>query len=289
MLHANNIVRNIVHTVPLARPTIVLMGGVSGSGKSTLARQLAREHGADVLSSDTIRAALQAVLPYAAAPALHHSSFDVWRTLTTTPGPRDILAGFCKQAELLAPALRGAMERAVLERRSLVVEGVHAIPGLLPMTLLGAQMLTVFLTVSSERDHRHRFMVREAQTRGARSAKPYLDQFTDLRTLQENLEARAYGLGVPVVDSDAQAALVLHHLLMNIERRPASALNELGSVSPHTFKFIAQLSKSSPGPPSVEITDHADQPPSERGSHEPAHLDSTKRPSECRPRPGSYR
>ena len=223
MLHAHNIVRTIAHAVPLACPTIVLIGGVSGSGKSTLARQLAQEHGADVLSSDIVRAALQAVLPYAAAPALHHSSFDAWRTLTTTPGPGDILAGFCKQAELLAPALRGAMERAVTEGRSLVVEGVHAIPGLLPMTLPGAQVLTVFLTVSSERDHRHRFMLREAQTRGSQPAKPYLDQFTDLRTLQEHLEARAHGLGVPVVDSDDQAGLVLHHLLLNTERLSVSA------------------------------------------------------------------
>ena len=221
MLHVQNIVRTVSNVVSLARPTIVLIGGVSGSGKSTLARQLAREHGTDVLSSDTIRAALQAVLPYAAAPALHHSSFGAWRTLTLDPA--DILAGFCKQADLLAPALRGVMERAVTEGRSLVVEGVHAIPGLLPMTLPGAQVLTVFLTVSSERDHRHRFMLREAQTRGSRPAKPYLDQFTDLRTLQSNLEARAHLLGVPVVDSDEQAALVLHHLLVTTERRPASA------------------------------------------------------------------
>ena len=180
MPHAHNIVRNIAHTVPPACPTIVLIGGVSGSGKSTLARQLVWEHGADLLFSDTIRAALQAVLPYAAVPALHHSSFDAWRTLTTTPGPGDILARFCKQAELIALALLGTMKRAVTERRSLVVEGVHATPGLLPMMLPGAQMLTVFLTVSSGRDHRHRFMLREAQTRGARPAKPYLDQFTDL-------------------------------------------------------------------------------------------------------------
>ena len=222
MPHAHTIVRTLTPSIPLASPTIVLIGGVSGSGKSTLARQLAWEHGADVLSSDTIRAALQAVVSYEAAPALHHSSFDAWRTLTTLPGPGDILAGFCKQAELLAPALRGAMERAVKEGRSLVVEGVHAIPGLLPMTLPGAQVLTVRNTVSTERDHRRRFMLREAQTRGSRPAKPYLDQFTDLRTLQANLEARAHGLGVPVVDSNAQAGIVLHHLLLNAERLPVS-------------------------------------------------------------------
>jgi 2-phosphoglycerate kinase len=86
---------------------------------------------------------------------------------------------------------------------SIVLEGVHLVPGLVPAKIDGALVVHVVLSIDDERSHAAHFWVRDATTEGMRPVQKYLDALDDIRLLQDNLLEQARAHGVPVVHNRA--------------------------------------------------------------------------------------
>ena len=115
-------------------PLVILIGGATGVGKSTLATEVAHRLGITrVASTDMIRQVMRAFFSIDLMPAIHYSSFEAGESVRV-PLPRGTdlsRAGFIEQTETVAVGISSLIERAITEAQSLIVEGVHLVPGFL--------------------------------------------------------------------------------------------------------------------------------------------------------------
>ena len=75
--------------------------------------------------------------------------------------------------------VRGLIERALHEGWSLVLEGVHLVPGMLP-PVEGALVVHCVLAIEDEELHASHFWVRDAHSDGLRPVQKYLDPIGDI-------------------------------------------------------------------------------------------------------------
>ena len=190
------------------KPVHLLIGGVAGVGKSVLASALAYRLGITrMISTDAVREILRATIPKDLLPTLHTSSFDSWRVLTTPhaaePSAALVMQGFRDQVSRVAVGLRAIQERSALEKTSLVVEGVHVVPGYMTHQYQGEVIqIPIMLVLEDEELHRDRFALRERETRGSRSSKVYAQHFDQIRLIQQHLIELARGAGIPLIAAE---------------------------------------------------------------------------------------
>ena len=189
------------------RPVIILVGGATGVGKSTLATQLMERLGlVRLISTDTIREVMRAFFSPNLMPAIHYSSYDANRAVRIPLGDGidTHVAGFMEQVEMVNVGLQAVLARAIEERTSMVIEGVHIVPGMMTaqaVPLKDALMLPMVVTVANADLHRGHFLVRERETSGRRAVMRYLKGFEDIRMIQEYILGRARAEGTLVVDN----------------------------------------------------------------------------------------
>jgi 2-phosphoglycerate kinase len=155
-------------------------------------------------ATDMIRHVLRTFFARDVMPDVHYSSFEARASVGLHDEGDDLdLLGFRAQAEHVGSGVRAIIERAVHERTPLVLEGVHLVPGLLPLELHErALVVHVVLVVEDEAVHRSHFEMRgEAQARGP--VKRYTDSLGTIRKLQAYLIERARREGVPVLANEA--------------------------------------------------------------------------------------
>lgn len=207
----------------LNEPLVVLICGATGIGKSTLATMLANRLGITrVSATDMIRQVLRAFISHDAMPDVHYSSFDANQAVrldTTAEDP--LLAGFARQAEHVAVGIKALVQRAVLEQTSIIVEGIHAVPGAFEgLAELDAVVIEVVVAIEDEELHRSHFYARGESP--SRVASRYLDAFDRIRKLQNYMIERARELSVPVIDNsslDDALGEVMHIVLDTVEQR----------------------------------------------------------------------
>ncbi len=216
------------------RPLVLLIGGTTGTGKSTVATRTA--HALDIVrtqSTDMLREVMRMMVPERLVPALHTSSFRAWEALPATgqgaPGEEALIEGYVRQAELLAVAGEAVLRRAVTERVSVILEGVHAHPTFLAdaaATDNDAIVVRVMLAVLRPNELERRIRGRGRKAR-ARRAKRYLEHFEGIWRLQSHLLAEAEASGVPIIVNDdlEHAArevveVVMQALLAAFDSRP---------------------------------------------------------------------
>jgi 2-phosphoglycerate kinase len=172
-------------------PVVILVGGATGTGKSTVATEIAYRLGITrVTSTDFIRQTMRAFFSPEFMPAIHHSSFE----------GSPLISSFEEQSRDVLVGVRAALERALQEGWSMVLEGVHLVPGLVPLELEGAIVSSCILRISDETAHAQHFFTREAGTQ--RPMAKYLDRFDAIRRLQDYLVRRAEASGTPVVENE---------------------------------------------------------------------------------------
>jgi 2-phosphoglycerate kinase len=199
-------------------PLIVLIGGAPGTGKSTLAAELAYRLGIRrLVSSDAIREALRSLVSSQLSPGLHQSSFTAWRTELLpgedeTPGRKRVIRGYQAQAQQLSSALTAIIKRCIDEAISLVIEGVHLLPGTLPFDTKNATIVPLILAVSDADLHRSYFIKRDKQTSKRRHKQTYLSHFDEIRIIHDFILERAAHEDVPVI-SDQEAGQALEQAL----------------------------------------------------------------------------
>ena len=197
------------------RPLIILIGGAPGVGKSNLASALAYRLGVPrIVSTDAIRQALRSLISRELSPELHTSSFAAWRTEllpSETPKPRRkrVVRGFQRQVQQLTAPLEAIISRSVEEGTSLVMEGIHLVPGFTTLErFASATVVELVLNVSDPELHRSYFGAREVQTDNRRRREHYLEHFDEIRIIQDFCAAQAKAEGVPVLEAGSFDTLV---------------------------------------------------------------------------------
>jgi 2-phosphoglycerate kinase len=191
----------------LDEPLLLLIGGTTGTGKSTIASEVAHRLGIRrVTSTDFIRQTMRAFFSEEFMPSVHYSSFDARLALTRAEEEESgdaALLGFLDQTRHVLVGVQAALERAVQERWSMVLEGVHLVPGMATAEVAPSFVVQCVVAIEDENLHRSHFWVRDYSTEGLRPLEKYLDSLPQIREIQEYLMERARRHDVPVIVNDS--------------------------------------------------------------------------------------
>jgi 2-phosphoglycerate kinase len=224
--HATSRLRRLADLQAVDLPIIVLIGGSTGTGKSTVAAEVAHRLGITrVTSTDFIRQTMRAFFSRDFMPTIHYSSFEAGLALEDDVTGDPAIVGFVDQCRHVCVGVDAAIARSLTEGWSMVLEGVHLVPGLLPAEVEGAVLVHVVVEISDEEVHRMHFHVRDAATGGVRAMDKYLDRLDDIRRVQDYVVGRARREGVSVVENtnvDRTINAVIELVMQATERvRPA--------------------------------------------------------------------
>ena len=190
------------------RPLIYLIGGTAGCGKSTIATMLANR--LDIVrsqSTDMLREVMRIMMPEQLMPVLHTSSFTAWTALPGQPEAINhevsetlLVNGYRSQADLLAVAIEAVVQRALRERVSLIMEGVHIHPAMVEKLEINADavVMPIMLGVLKRKQLQRRIRGRGTDV-PQRRADRYLKHFDEIWRLQSYLLSEADRADIPIV------------------------------------------------------------------------------------------
>ena len=184
-------------------PIVLLIGGATGTGKSTVATEIAYRLGITrVTSTDFVRQTMRAFFSREFMPAIHHSSFEAGRAMAGDEEEGEsVVGGFLEQTREVLVGVRAAIDRALEEGWSMVLEGVHLVPGMLPKEIEGALVVECVLGIEDAEAHASHFWIRDTDSEGVRPYEKYLEAFDDIRLIQAYILGRALKHGVPVIEN----------------------------------------------------------------------------------------
>ena len=136
-------------------------------------------------------------------PSIHYSSFEaelaLRRPRRRRPAtPRSL--GFLDQSRNVLVGVEAAIERALVEDWSMVLEGVHLVPGMLAVEPQRRSWSSAS-SRSTTRRHRGHFEVRDVSSVGVRPADKYIEGFHEIRLIQDYIVERARRNDVPVIEN----------------------------------------------------------------------------------------
>ncbi len=187
------------------QPLLVLLGGVPGTGKSTVATELANGLGiVRTQSTDMLREVMRILIPERVSPLLHTSSFNAGGALDsadiyTVKDGENLLYGFQRQTELVEVACQAVLQRALNERVSMIIEGVHIRPTLLQHISANDAVIVPFTLCVLDKDSLiSRIKGRRAKTQQRRAAR-YLKKIDDIWQLQSALLSEADNADIQIL------------------------------------------------------------------------------------------
>lgn len=186
------------------KPYVILIGSASGIGKSTIASEISNKLNIKYLiETDFIREIVRGIIGPDYAPALHKSSYDAYTTLRDSfnyeSEEKLIEAGFEEHASFVIPAIEKVIKRSVKDKDSIVIEGVHLVPGLLDIKQFENEANVYFFILTADKEaHQERFISRAiAIKRGGAQ----LDYFRENRIINDYLIFKAKSMSVPVINN----------------------------------------------------------------------------------------
>ena len=216
---------------PLDRPLIVLIGGTTGVGKSTIATEVAHRLGHQPHLVDGFHPGGHAWYIHQGPHARdYESAFNAWRGLRVPvpQGANPVIVGFREQTAVVSTGIKALIKRAVLEGMSMVIEGIHLVPGYLdPRKFGNARVVQLVIGVDDEESHLSHFYIREVQTDGNRPHARYRDELRQHPDCSGSyIEDLAREHDIPVIYShqlDRTVAEVLEHVVATAHGRRSSA------------------------------------------------------------------
>lgn len=219
------------------RPLLLLITGVPGSGKSTIAVEVAnRLEIVRTQSTDMLREVMRTMIPQRLIPVLHTSSFKAWEVLPAhgyqrTDPDQAVADGYLAQADLLSIGCEAVLNRALRERVSMILEGVHVHPSLvekLPRDT-DAIVVPIMLAVLKPDALRERFSARGEQAPDRRADR-YLQHFDAIWRMQTFLLSEADHWKVSIIsNSDTEKTVqqvmkvVIDTLAQGLSIRPGES------------------------------------------------------------------
>ncbi len=184
----------------IGRPIIISALGSSGVGKSTLATRLALRLGINrVVTTDAIREVLRTVIPASVLPELHVSSYEAIESDLQEAHA----STYHRQARAVASACVAVARRYVKEKKNVLFEGVHLLPGMMTRELENMDekpiVVELMLTLSDEETHNARLNHRLINEPGRDGAR-HLQKFEVIRGLQQSMRELAQGAGIQEYD-----------------------------------------------------------------------------------------
>jgi 2-phosphoglycerate kinase len=187
-------------------PVILLVGGGTGTGKSTVATEVAYRLGITrVTSTDFVRQTMRAFFSQEFMPTIHFSSFEAALGLSKAEEEESgdaALLGFLDQTRNVLVGVEAALQRALDEGWSMVLEGVHLVPGMLATELERAVVIQCVLAIHDEEIHRTHFWSRDVYSNGVRAGDKYLAGLPEIRSIQDYIVERARRNDVPVIENE---------------------------------------------------------------------------------------
>jgi 2-phosphoglycerate kinase len=182
-------------------PIILLVGGATGTGKSTVATEMAYRLGITrVTSTDFVRQTMRAFFSQDFMPSIHYSSFEAGLS-RDEDDPDRVVHGFLDQTRNVLVGVRAAIDRVLHEGWSMVLEGIHLVPGMIPAEIEGALVVQFVLAIEDVEAHASHFWLRDTSTGGMRAFDRYLDSIGDIRAIQDYIIERARKADVPVIEN----------------------------------------------------------------------------------------
>ena len=217
--------RDFLHS---GRPLVFLIGGTAGCGKSTIATSIAsRLEIPRMQSTDMLREVMRTMIPADVEPVLHKSSYSAWQELPvevmdTEDKNSRIYTGYCRQAEIMSDPIRAVINRALHERVSVIVEGVHFHPSIIKSIIEpdDALVVPVMLAVLKRKRLQNRLKGRSTNV-PQRRAKRYLEHFESIWKLQTYLLSEADQTGVPIISNTDRDDVFREIMLYTIDKLAA--------------------------------------------------------------------
>jgi 2-phosphoglycerate kinase len=192
------------------RPLIMLIGGTTGCGKSTIATEVAHRLGIiRTQSTDMLREVMRMLIPERLLPALHTSSFSAWRKMPTYREVANVteevmINGYLHQSELVSVPCEAVIQRALSERVSLILEGVHVNPALIERfnSSSDAVIVPVMLAVLKQDRLKRHLKGRGVITPERSESSEYLTNFDCIWSLQSYLLSEADNSAMQILEND---------------------------------------------------------------------------------------
>ena len=181
-------------------PIILLVGGATGTGKSTIATEAAYRLGITrVTSTDFVRQTMRAFFSQEFMPSLHYSSFEAPRRPPTSP--RGCCPASSSRRATCWSACAASLDRALHEGWSMVVEGVHLVPGMIAADRGRRSWCSAWSRSRTSRSTSAHFHIRDQASEGVRALDKYVDALRRHPALQDYIVERARRDGVPVIEN----------------------------------------------------------------------------------------
>lgn len=194
-------------------PMIILIGGGTGVGTTTVGTEIAHRLGIkNVLATDSIREVMRKTLSEKLLPALHASSYNAYKKLSVqlSREKEQVITGFKLQTAQVNVGIEAIVERAIKEGTPTLIEGLHIIPSFLSDDLRKKYNVMVFiLHIKDEKEHKNRLYSRAFETKFRRSIEGYMENFKNIREIQEYIKDVAEEEGTPILENqDAEKTIV---------------------------------------------------------------------------------
>ena len=211
-------------------PLIILIGGVSGVGTSSISYEISRKLGIEsMINTDMIREVMRKIVSRDLVPVIHESSFSAHKAFRVSPPPEfdHVLAGFKDQVGTVSVGVDAVIERALTEGISIIIEGVHIVPGFIRKDLMDLDNVLMFtLSLDDEEMHKSRLYSRCRYGWANRPIQKYLDNFDSIRKIQKYFIDQSKMEGVPNIENIDRATTI--DFIINSIAEAYGGLNNVG-------------------------------------------------------------
>ena len=115
-----------------------------------------------------------------------------------------LISGFCLQSQQVSVGVKAVVDRAIKERTSMIVEGIHLLPIMEHAIKEGtkrAYHIPITLSLMNEKHHKDRFLER-GKGNVLRKKEPYLRSFENIRTIHKFFNLESEKDEIEVVDNE---------------------------------------------------------------------------------------
>lgn len=181
------------------RPIVILLGGATGIGKSSVAFEISHRLGIhSIIGTDTVREVMRKIISKDLLPTLHTSSFNAWKEIQAPSSLiSSLIYAFELQVSHVSVGVNAIIQRAVTEGISLVMEGIHLVPGHIHPA--GETIFHFVLQLSDREEHINRFHARAKDSK--RPPEYYINEIDRVRQVQDHIVGRAHRYEVPVLEN----------------------------------------------------------------------------------------